>query len=437
MQQRCLAGRGRLVSAARASASLPLHHGAAALAQVLCFDLPADTVLARYWREHRAAGRRERDFVRQLVYGVLRQLASLRAQAGAQADDARALMLLWLHGQGQSHAALLAQACSADEQCWLAERAAAPVALSAAAQNELPQWLYDALLAQYGAEELSLLAQDWRRDVDSVDIRVNTLKARPQQVQQALQAQGLACERSRWSPCGLRLAGKPKLQGQPLFAAGQFEIQDEGSQLVSFLLAPRRDQALADFCAGAGGKTLHLGAMMQDSGKIYAFDVAEKRLAILRQRAARAGLGNIHSVCLAHENDTRLQRFDGKMAGVLVDAPCSGLGTVRRTAELKWRHDAAAIERFAQRQQAILQAAARLVAVGGRLVYATCSILAAENEAVARAFDADTQTRFQPLHVGEILQAQKIKLDSGPYLRLLPHRHGSDGFFAAVWQRVA
>jgi 16S rRNA (cytosine967-C5)-methyltransferase len=217
---------------------------------------------------------------------------------------------------------------------------------------------------------------------------------------------------------------------------------------------------VADFCAGAGGKTLAIGAAMRSTGRLYAFDVSAHRLEALKPRLARSGLSNVHPVAIAHERDDRIKRLAGKLDRVLVDAPCSGLGTLRRNPDLKWRQSPEGVQDLVAKQQAILASSARLLKPGGRLVYATCSLLPDENEAVAQAFGA-AHPDFEPLNAAELLQALKVPdaaalcspaapgndgdgadgghgaggIEAGRFLRLWPHRHGSDGFFAAVWQR--
>ena len=189
-----------------------------------------------------------------------------------------------------------------------------------------------------------------------------------------------------------------------------------------------------DFCAGAGGKTLLLGALMHSQGRIYAFDVSEKRLTKLKPRLKRSGLSNLHPQLISNENDIKIKRLAGKLDRVLVDAPCSGLGTLRRNPDLKWRQKPQDIAELTQKQAAILTAAARLVKVGGRLVYATCSILAEENEQIVEAFLA-AHPEYELRAASEVLAQQNIPLDTGKYFKLAPHLHGTDGFFAAVMER--
>jgi len=242
------------------------------------------------------------------------------------------------------------------------------------------------------------------------------------------------------SPLGIRLSGKPSLAKLPAYTEGWIEVQDEGSQLLALLLDAKRGEMVVDFCAGAGGKTLAIGAAMRNSGRLYAFDTSAHRLDAIKPRLARSGLSNVHPVAIAHERDERVKRLAGKIDRVLVDAPCSGLGTLRRHPDLKWRQTPDTVAALARTQAAILDSAARLLKPGGRLVYATCSLLREENEDVAAAFGA-THPDFLPLDVADCLGRAQVEgaaaLCSEGLLRLWPHRHHSDGFFAAVWEKRA
>ena len=184
----------------------------------------------------------------------------------------------------------------------------------------------------------------------------------------------------------MRLREKPALNKHVLFTDGVVEVQDEGSQLLGLLVEPRRGEMVVDFCAGAGGKTLQMGAAMHSQGRLYAFDVSDKRLANLGPRLKRSGLSNVHPQRIANENDPKVKRLRGKIDRVLVDAPCTGLGTLRRNPDLKWRQTAEGVAELNAKQRAILEAAGALVKPGGRLVYGTCSLLAEENEDIVTAF---------------------------------------------------
>ncbi|ENO83024.1 Fmu (Sun) domain-containing protein [Thauera sp. 27] len=406
-----------------------------ALGAVLAFEYPADAVLSRHFRDNRELGHRDRGFIAEAVYGVLRRLRWLRRLAGAEATP-RMLLLAWFaRGEGwpmRNFEGLV----SATESDWLASVKAADAGeMSLAERVDLPDWLAERLLQQMDEAELVALAHGLNRPAP-LDLRVNLLKADRDAVLAQLQAGGVAAEPGRLSPQAIRLAAKPALQKHPLFLDGSFEVQDEGSQLLGLLVQPRRGELVVDFCAGAGGKTLQLGALMRSTGRLYAFDVSDKRLAKLKPRMARAGLSNVHPVLIAHEADAKVKRLAGKADRVLVDAPCTGLGTLRRNPDLKWRQSPAAVEEMVAKQGAILAAAARLVRPGGRLVYATCSLLAEENDAIVDAFLA-AHPGFAQLSAQDILDKQGVAVATGERLRLMPHVHDTDGFFAAVMERRA
>jgi 16S rRNA (cytosine967-C5)-methyltransferase len=273
-----------------------------------------------------------------------------------------------------------------------------------------------------------------------LDLRVNTFQAKRSDILKELAQAGIACEPTPYSPWGVRLQGKPALQKTEAFTRGAIEVQDEGSQLLALLLDAHRGEMVVDFCAGAGGKTLALGATMRSTGRLYAFDVSAHRLESLKPRLARSGLSNVHPAAIAHERDERIKRLAGKIDRVLVDAPCSGLGTLRRNPDLKWRQTEKGVAELVAKQTAILDSAARLVKSGGRLVYATCSVLPQENEQIAQAF-SQAHPDFVPLNAAQTLEQLKVDgaaglcSGGGDYLRLWPHRHATDGFFAAVWVR--
>jgi len=407
-----------------------LAHAEAALTNLLQLSGPADELLSRYFREHRELGQQDRAFVAETVFAVLRRKRSLEAAAGSTEPHAllaSALMRL----QGLSARALEGLV---DPSLAARIRGVRPEALPAAVRADLPDWLWERLAADYGEAEALRIAQGMLNPAP-LDLRVNLARTGREAVLEHLARAGIEAAPTAHSPAGIRLAAKPAINRHPLFLDGLIEVQDEGSQLLAWLLAPKRGEMVADYCAGAGGKTLALAMLMRGAGRLYALDVSAKRLAALAPRAARAGINNVHSIVLAGDNDARARRLAGKIDRVLVDAPCSGFGTLRRNPDLKWRQGPQAIKELAAKQSGILQAAAPLVKAGGRLVYATCSLLREENEAIADAF-ADAHPEFQALSCGELLAAQRIEMD-GERLRLWPHRQGTDGFFAAAFLRRA
>ena len=415
------------MTVARAS----LRHAAIVLERVLQLSAPADEVLSSYFRRERQLGRQERGFIAETVFAVLRRRRSLEAAAGSAAPQALVVAAA-IRVLGFSVRALEG---AADPE--LAERirsfrsGEAPAAVRA----DLPDWLWSRLRDDYGEDEAWRIAEALLNPAP-LDLRVNLARVAREEAQARLGEDGIESEPTPYSPAGLRVKGKPPINRHPLFRDGLVEVQDEGSQLLAWLVAPRRGEMIADYCAGAGGKTLALAMLMRGTGRIYAMDVSQRRLAALGPRAARAGITNVHAVTLCGEYDARAKRLARKLDRVLVDAPCSGFGTLRRNPDLKWRHPPEAIGELAAKQRAILRAASELVKPGGRLVYATCSILREENEAIADDF-ARVEPQFRPLSCGELLAGQRIVLQSGERLRLWPHAHATDGFFAAAFQREA
>ena len=415
---------------------------------VLKFDHPADAVVSRFFRDNRNLGPRERNTLAETTYAVLRQklLFEHLARSGSGPRERR-LAILGFHGdRNYIKSALNEQECQ-----WLdSTERVRPDELMAHHRHNLPDWLVAPLKAQVG-NEFEALASSMNEPA-GLDLRVNTYKQKRPVALEQLKKFAMEGVPTPYSPWGIRLQGKPAINKLPAFISGELEVQDEGSQLLAWLLEAKRSEMVADFCAGAGGKTLAIGATMRNTGRLYAFDVSAHRLDALKPRLARSGLSNVHPVAIAHERDDRIKRLAGKMDRVLVDAPCSGLGTLRRNPDLKWRQTPAGVLELQAKQTAILASASRLVKAGGRLVYATCSVLPEENEAVAEAFST-AHPDFELLPVADLMERllgqeggepgasgrspaeAAAHLCSGPYLRLWPHRHDTDGFFAAVWQR--
>ncbi len=420
---------------------------------LLRFDHPADSVVSKYFRDQRkqmALGPRERGVLAETGYNVLRQKLRFEhlAKSGSGVRERRLAILGWATYLDSQAKLLQPQATHGDrgfmkaamsemEFKWLADcDAATDEAFLAPHRHNLPPWLAEALEAQLGEDFWPLV--DSLQHTAGLDVRVNTLQAKRADVQAELEKNGIAVMPTPFSPWGLRMNAKPNLSKLTLFEKGVIEVQDEGSQLLALLLDAKRGEMVADFCAGAGGKTLALGAAMRNTGRLYAFDTSALRLEAMKPRLARSGLSNIHPVAIAHERDDRIKRLRGKMDRVLVDAPCTGLGTLRRNPDLKWRQTPEAVAELTVKQAAILASAARLLKPGGRLVYATCSLLPAENEEIAQAFSA-AHPNFKPLLVKDLLtnfevsEPEDLCTPDGLYLRLWPHRHGTDGFFAAAW----
>jgi len=412
----------------------PFHAALDALRAALSFAAPADAVLSRFFRENPKLGSHDRNFVAEAVFGVMRHKRALDHMCGKDATPRR-LLLAWLARTGHNLREFDPIVSRDDEKAFLASVKGFKIDdLTLAEQAELPDWVVSELQAAGRSDDSILALGRSLAQPAPLDLRVNTLKMKREAVLTELDALGIGAETTPYSPFGLRVAGKPAINRHTLFKEGAVEGLDEGSQLLGILVGPRRGEMVADFCAGAGGKTLLLGMMMASSGRLYAFDVSEKRLANLKPRLARSGLSNVQPQRIEHENDTRVKRLAGKLDRVLVDAPCSGLGTLRRNPDLKFRQTAQDVDELNVKQANILAAAARMVKPGGRLVYATCSILPRENQGIVSAFLA-ANPGFELVPAQTILAEQKIGLECGDYLELNPQQHSCDGFFAAVMQR--
>ncbi len=424
----------------------------------LKFDHPADAVVSKFFRDYRktyAFGPRERAALAETVYNVLRNKLRFDhfAPSGSGPKERRLAILGFaqhLKDQAPANNApksakhannspldFLMSALNKQEAAWLeACEAVNPADLMERHRHNMPEWLVEPLKAQVGEGFWPLVER--LNGGAPLDLRVNTFTDKRADVQHELKLAGIKAVDTPFSPWGLRIDGKPALSGLDAFARGAIEVQDEGSQLLALLLDAKRGEMVVDFCAGAGGKTLAIGASMRSTGRLYAFDTSGHRLESLKPRLARSKLSNVHPSAIAHERDERVKRLSGKIDRVLVDAPCSGLGTLRRNPDLKWRQSPKAVQELTEKQTSILASAARLVKSGGRLVYATCSVLPEENEAIAQAFSA-AHPNFVPLSAADTLTELKVAnaaslcTTDGLYLRLWPHLHATDGFFAAVW----
>ncbi|MBI5437137.1 MAG: RsmB/NOP family class I SAM-dependent RNA methyltransferase [Nitrosomonadales bacterium] len=423
-----------------------------ALRSILPLAHPADALLRQFFQQERI-GSNERALVAETVFGVLRHRLFLEHACSMQTTPRRMALAYWTRFGGYNLRELT-PLLKRDEEKWLGQIKGINIdELPLSVQAELPDWLIEKLreggaagsghpaasplrgLRSAMTDDAILTLGRSMQQPAALDLRVNTLLANRDEVLQSMQAEGFDVQATPYSPIGIRLKGKPSLTRHPLFLTGKFEVQDEGSQLLGFLLAPKRNDMVVDFCAGAGGKALMLGAMMRSQGRLYAFDVSEKRLANLKPRLKRSGLSNLHPQLIAHENDNKIKRLAGKIDRVLVDAPCSGLGTLRRNPDMKFRQSAQSVIELTRKQASILAAASKLVKPGGRLVYATCSLLHEENRAIIDDF-LSSHADFILRPAAEILAQQLIPLDTGECLQLLPQLHGTDAFFAAVLERV-
>ena len=427
-----------------AHAHARLRQASALLGQILHFSYPADAVIDQYFKANRNMGSKDRAFAAETAYGCLRHKRELDAlyepiyKPESDEERSRWLAATWLLKYGGWSARALMQAGFNTGAIELVERIRAldlfefPLAVRA----NFPNWLAESLVRQFGDEETIKLAEALNQPAP-VDIRANSLKTSREALQAQLKEEGYELTPTPYSPYGLRRDKRGPLFTSQAFRSGLFELQDEGSQLIGLLADAKPKDKIVDFCAGAGGKTLQMAAMMGNTGVVLAFDVSRKRLDRIKPRLVRAGVDTVQRYVIHDEHDPVLNRLAGTADTVIVDAPCSGTGTLRRNPDIKWKE--INLAELTALQSRILVAASKLVKPGGRLVYATCSLLDEENSGVTSTFLAEYPD-FQTVSAGEILERQGVNileaygLDGA--LRLLPHRHGTDGFYALAMERL-
>ncbi len=408
----------------------------------------ADALVRSFFKNRRYAGSKDRAAVSDLVYAVLRRRALLTwrlGQAGCEGSP-RLLVLaaLAVPGPGQEQGRepaperlfgqgpYAAPELDAGELAALgALREASPAAPPEWVAGEYPEWLAGELSDRFGdslAAEAAALTER-----AAVDVRVNTLKAAREEALGKLAEAGFEAELCTLSPVGLRLVERRQIMASKPFRGGLVEVQDEGSQIAALLVAARPGMQVCDLCAGAGGKTLALAAAMENKGQILAVERNAGRRRRMKTRLTRAAVRNVQIM------DKAPPELAGRADRVLVDAPCTGSGTWRRSPDARWRLDADMLARHTVRQGALLDRGAALVAPGGRLVYVTCSLLPAENEAPVAAF-LDRQPEFSAVPAaaawrGALDEAPPEGADLGDFILLTPARHGTDGFVIAVLER--
>ena len=390
------------------------------MTRILENQTPADHVLVSTFREPRFRhfGKQDRQRLFNLIYTFLRYRTSLSLMAESKE---MAAMFSYLSdsvvNQPNLSFALARQAAFEGKTL----------------PNELPDWLTEQLLKQYPEAEVRALAQSLL-ETAPVDFRVNLLKTDRNSLVEKLRKAGIRAEATPYSPWGIRVSDKADLTQSDSYCQGLMEVQDEGSQLIALLLGTKRNEWVIDFCAGAGGKTLAIGAMMRATGRLYALDTSTHRLSSFQPRLLRSGLKNVVCHTIEDVHDARLAKWHERADRVLIDAPCSSLGTLRRNPALKWQYRPADIEHFSLLQKNILEAASALVKPGGVLVYATCSLLNAENEAVVNEFLAH-HPEFVRESAKSVFEKQGIDIPCQDDLILLPNRHQTDGFYAARLKR--
>lgn len=413
---------------------------------------PADAVIAQYFRGHRYIGSKDRATISTALYTILRHMYRLNwwvdellGKKLSAEERVRGVVILYLSLLKKFPAEAITAVFSggkyappafSDEEAAFVKkldgRTLIHPNMSESTRLECPPWAYTLLKPVLGDR----LDSEMRamQDAASLDIRINPIKTTRDNVLAELAANDIKAKATPFSPLGIRIEGRPALSQMALFKDGKIEVQDEGSQVLSLMLDAKSGMSVVDFCAGAGGKTLAIAAGMNNKGRVVACDVVGKRLEKAKLRFRRAGLHNIETHELKNENDQWVKHNAGKYDRVLVDAPCSGTGTWRRNPDARWKQLGPSLDELLGMQSRILKSAARLVKDGGRLVYATCSILNEENQNQVAAFlEAHPEFKLVPLDVA--MPENLKKLAVGDMLAVTPANHKTDGFFAAVFEK--
>ncbi len=406
---------------------------------------PADGVIAAYFRGRKFFGAKDRRAVSDQIWRILRHRARLSWALGTEQVSGRLLVAADLAQHDKKHidaiSGLFSGALhgphpfSANERRMVMQAASRDMAdAPREIKFEMPDWLTDKIDAAFGKRADAELAA--LQGEAPLDIRANVLKTTRDAVLAELTAEKLKAAPTSLSPMGVRITGRTTLGNHDGFKDGRFEVQDEGSQLVSMLADAAPGQSVIDLCAGAGGKTLAIAAAMKNTGRIIACDVAIKRLERAKLRLRRAGVHNA-TLRVLETNDKWIKRQNESFDRVVIDAPCSGVGSWRRHPDARWRFTPDSLANLTATQDELLDQAAPLVKKGGRIVYITCSLLPDENQDRITAFLA-RNAQFRVLPVGDVWKS--VLGTSAPtdqdMLTLTPAAHNTDGFFVALLERV-
>ena len=414
---------------------------------------PADRVVADYCRNRRFIGSKDRRAVSGLSYDVIRRRGfhMWRISGASLPVDGRSLLISHLADAAHDDLSLFGDAAPHSPDALTATEQRAVGSFSAletlgqmpiSARYEVPEFLGSALRQRFGADFETALSG--LNHTAPLDLRSNPLQPYENLTKNLIEISE-DFEKHKYSSIGYRSNSKARVTGTDLYTSGKIEVQDEAAQVACYLVDAKPGMAVVDLCAGAGGKSLLLSGLMKNKGQIFAFDVSSKRLSSLTARSQRAGSRNIQVKAVPETGANReriLSGLTGKADRVVIDAPCSGTGTWRRNPDQRWRLSETQIVDYAAVQLGLLTEGARMVAPSGRLVYMTCSILQAENEAVVDAFFAAHGTEdwklvnYKPVWTG-ILSSEPAPTvaKNEAMLQLVPHLHHTDGFFVAILEK--
>jgi 16S rRNA (cytosine967-C5)-methyltransferase len=435
-----------------------LGHTQELLDLILKSSRPADSLIDTFFRSRKYLGSHDRRFIAETTYGALRHLrkceyhvaSSLAGVCDNLLEEDRILLLIiaYLSLEGKIRDVTPEVLSEKLKGSQLKENVAIlvtnlikPPTVVASTRFQkvgieysFPDWMVERFIEHYGESEAEKIFASLNEQAP-LTLRVNTLKTSVEQCQEELRKQGIETTRTSLSPVGLNIAKRMNVFSLAVFRDGWFEVQDEGSQLLPILLDPKPNAKVLDVCAGAGGKTLEIAALMKNRGEIFATDINTFRLEELRKRTKRAGVQNVRIQEIKTVEELR-ERYNAFFDIVFVDAPCSGLGTIRRNPGMKWMVTEQTVKEVSEKQKAILHASMPLVKPEGLLVYATCTLLRQENEEVVEAFLAQNpEFTIAPLDSKMPLMQKAGRTDADSFFKLFPHIHGTDGFFCAVLRR--
>jgi len=416
--------------------------------------LPADRIIQSYFRERRYAGSKDRRTVTALIYEILRNRELVRwiAERVELYETSRSFLFIWLYVSNHEYKRLITdrhpygtEPASADELQKLA--LIADLDHSEAGEGirlNVPAWAIDSAGKRFGSnlsEHAAALNQE-----AGVTLRTNPLKSGEKASQKTLETDLKAFEKTQFSKLAHHSTTRVNVSQTKSFKEGLIEVQDESAQIASLLVGAKPNETVIDLCAGAGGKALLVSAIMENMGRLFAFDTVARRLQELSKRAKRAGAANIKSNVLpldAGTRATKLESYAGKADKVILDVPCTGSGTWRRSPDLRWRYDGNSLSELNEVQKNLFLEGAKLTKIGGRIFYMTCSILPVENEDVVQSFLGENSgwklLNYKDNWVSQYLSSETPESDAlvPECLQLTPHSHATDGFFIAILERIA
>ncbi|HAP36783.1 MAG TPA: hypothetical protein DCQ28_12910 [Bacteroidetes bacterium] len=411
--------------------------------EVLISPKPADRLIDMFFRERKYLGSKDRRFISETLYGILRNKRKIELSFNDIEEKRISLFSCVAYLLMDKKYAVDLLSTEVDipidtivriEQNINSNLAGGSSVDAVALHYSFQDWMIQEWNEYFGSSEVTPLCRTLNTQAP-MTLRVNTLKTTVEECQRKMELEGIETEKAKYSPYALHLKKRINVFQSLAFKEGLFEVQDEGSQLLAMLVDPKPKSKVIDACAGAGGKALAMASIMNNRGEIFAFDIHSFRLDELKKRIRRSGVDTIRTKAI-RENEVE-EGFIDAADFVLVDAPCTGTGTIRRNPGMKWSVTEQMVRELHEKQLSILSFNSQYVKVGGRLVYATCSLIKDENENVVELF-LSMKKNFELVNPSSILERYNLAgMTDNKYFQLLPHKFNTDGFFAAVMKRVS